>query len=195
MPGEGGMSRLEEAVIAIARFLEQHRVPYMVIGGVANTLLGIPRTTLDVDLTIWVSEGGLEDFVRKITAVFPSRSEDPLGFARETRVLPIRTQDGIHADIILGQLSYEEEAIRRAVPQTVQGMQVRVCSPEDLILHKIASERAKDREDVQGIIRLRRGQLDRKYLDPHVASLARELSRPDIQAWYEQCLREGESRQ
>lgn len=187
------MSRLEETVIAIARFLEQHRIPYMVIGGIANTLLGIPRTTLDVDLTVWVSEGELEAFVGEITKAFLSRSEDPLGFARETRVLPIQTPDGIRADIILGQLPYEQEAIRRAIPQTVQGTPVRVCSPEDLILHKVVSERAKDRDDVQGIIQQQKDRLDRKYLDPRVKSLAEAMSRPDIWSWYEQCLREAGS--
>ncbi len=187
------MSRLEQATIAVSRFLEQRRVPYMVIGGIANTLLGIPRTTLDVDLTVWVSEQERETFVSAITKVFPSRSENPLNFARETNVLPIQTTDGIPMDIIFGQLAYEEEAIRRAVVQAIQGVNIRVCSPEDLILHKVASERAKDRDDVQGIIQQQRDRLDRKYLDTRVALLAKGLSRPDIQAWYEQCLRETPS--
>ena len=42
------MSRLEQALVTVARFLEQHHVPYMVIGGIANVVWGRPRTTLDV---------------------------------------------------------------------------------------------------------------------------------------------------
>ncbi len=183
------MSRLEQAVISVARFLEQHQIPYMVIGGVANVVWGIPRATLDVDLTVWVPEEKIRGFVGEMVKVFPSRSGDPLAFVKESNVLPLETSNGIRIDMIFGQLPYEEEAIQRAVLQPIEGMQVRVCSPEDLILHKVISERVKDRDDVRGIIQQQKGRLDRKYLDPKVKSLAESMNCPDIWSWYEQCLK------
>ncbi len=185
------MSRLEQAVVTIARFLEENHVPYMVIGGVANALWGIARATLDVDVTVWVSETELEALIGKATQEFSSRTQDPIPFAKEFRVLPLETRDGMRVDMMFGQLPYERDAIQRALPQVIQGVEVRVCSPEDLILHKVVSERSKDREDVRGVILQQRGRLDRKYLDPKVKSLAGAMSRPDIWSWYEQCLREA----
>lgn len=188
------MSRLEAAVVAIAQFLAPRRVPYMVIGGVANALIGVPRATLDVDLTVWVADEQLEEFVRQVTQAFPARTANPVACIRELRVLPLETADGIRVDMIFGQLPYEEEAIRRAEIHTIHGVDVPVCSAEDLILYKLVSEREKDRNDVRGIIRQQCGHLDRRYLDPKVAELARGLDRPDIQTWYAQCFKEAERR-
>jgi len=185
------MSRLEHALVAVARFLEQRHVPYMVIGGVANAVWGIPRTTLDVDLTIWIAEDQMASLITSLVQAFPARTGDPIAFAKETRVLPLVTRDGVQIDVIVGQLPFEREAIQRAVPQDIHGVAVRVCRAEDLILHKLVSERPKDREDVRGIIQQQASRLDRAYLEPRVAELAQALDRPEIQAWYLQCLRDA----
>ena len=52
---------------------------------------------------------------------------------------------------------------------------------------------SKDHEDVRGIVQQHIEQLDRTYLDTRVAALAQALDRPEIQAWYERCLREARS--
>ena len=187
------MSRLEQALIEIAQFLAARKVSYMVIGGIANVVWGIPRTTLDVDITIWVAEDQLEEFTSAVTQQFVSRVEDPTAFVRATRVLPLATKDGTRIDLIFGQLPYEDEAIRQAVHQTVQGVEVRVCRPEDLIIHKLVSERPKDHEDVRGILRCQAKGLDRSYLNARVTELAHALDRPEIQSWYQQCLQEADA--
>lgn len=113
---------------------------------------------------------------------------DSLAFVRTTRVLPLETKEGVRVDLIFGQLPYEERAIRRAVVHEPAGLGIRVCTAEDLIVHKIISDRAQDREDIRGIIQRRGAQLDRAYLDPIVEGLARELARPDLLAFYRACL-------
>ena len=184
------MSRLEQALLAVTQWLTQHQVPHMVIGGIANVLWGVPRTTLDVDITIWVAEDRLESFTASITQAFAPRVTHPAAFVTDTRVLPLATPEGVSVDLIFGQLPYEQEAIQRAARQVIQGTEVFVCQPEDLILHKLVSERPRDLDDVKGIIQQQRGRLDCGYLDLKVAALARALDRPDIQAWYAQCLRD-----
>ena len=185
------MSRLEDALLAMAQFLERHHVPYMVVGGVANVVWGIPRTTLDVDITIQVAEEDVEKLIHSLAQVFRARISDPVSFVKQTRVLPLVTKDGVQVDLIFSQLPYEEEAIRRAALQRFQGTDIRVCQPEDLIIYKLVSERPKDREDVRGIIQQQAARLDRAYLDPKVIALARELERSEIALWYEQCWREA----
>ncbi|MBI4368412.1 MAG: hypothetical protein HY588_03365 [Candidatus Omnitrophica bacterium] len=41
------MSSLEQALIKITRILKAKKIPYMVIGGVANLFLGVPDRTRD----------------------------------------------------------------------------------------------------------------------------------------------------
>ncbi len=61
------MNLQEQAVVDIAKFLARLRVPYMIIGGIANAVWGLPRSTVDVDCTVWVEEEGVEDFVRQVS--------------------------------------------------------------------------------------------------------------------------------
>lgn len=53
-------------------------------------------------------------------------------------------------------------------------------SAEDLIIHKLASERPQDAVDVEGIIMRQGPRLDLPYLEPLVRQLATGLERPEI---------------
>ena len=57
---------------------------------------------------------------------------------------------------------------------------VQFCIPEDLILLKIVSDRSKDMEDVQGILKFQKDRLDYDYLEPRIAELAGLLEKPAI---------------
>src|SRR6266545_2094552 len=50
------MTLLDRAVHEISSVLESLHIPYMVIGGIANAIWGEPRATVDVDVTVSVSE-------------------------------------------------------------------------------------------------------------------------------------------
>jgi hypothetical protein len=182
------VKRLEEAVGEVGTFLESHRIPYMVIGGIANLVWGRPRTTGDVDVTVWVEEAATGDFVREVAAVFRVLVDDPASFVARTRVLPVETTPGVRAEFSFGLLPFEKEAIGRARPHRFGGRSVRVCTAEDLVLHKIASERPRDREDVRGILKERGKELDRRYLDLRVEQVARDLERPEILEFYRAAL-------
>lgn len=177
------MTGLNRALRAICGFLESQGYPHMVIGGIANLVWGVPRSTLDIDVTVWVPEREERGFIEEVTAAHASLVQAPGEFAARTRVLPLRVE-GFKVDLILGGLPYEESAIRRARVVDMGGFSVRVCAPEDLIVYKIISERPKDLEDVRGVIAS--CGLDRKYLDPIIEGLAQDLGRPEIQERYRQ---------
>jgi len=181
---------LADAAAEAAGLLSGAGVPYMIIGGVANLLWGEPRTTIDVDVSAWVEEDRIEPVVRRLCAGMNALSPDPLAFVRETRVLPLKTSAGVRVDVTFAVLPVEEEAIRRAVEREIGGRTVRVCTAEDLVLHKIISDRPRDIEDVCGIVRRMGGKLDRAYLDPKVAALAEAMERPEIAERWRTMLRE-----
>jgi hypothetical protein len=183
------MTPLENAVVAAARALESAGVPYMVIGGLANMIWGEPRTTLDVDITAWVAESDIPRVADRLRGSFRLLPPDPIAFIRETRVLPAETAEGTRVEFVFGQLPFEERAIRRAVARPISGTPVRFCTAEDLIAHKIISDRPRDRDDVQGIIRTQGPRIDRAYLDPLVRELSAALERPELWSYYEGCFR------
>ncbi len=180
------MNPLEEALGLLTDFLDREKIPYMVIGAVAGLAWGVRRATFDVDVTVWAPDPG--ETVRRLCAEFKSRVPEPEKFVAETRVLPI-TVSGTNADVVFGSLPYEEDAIRRAKRIRLGACRVRVCTPEDLIVHKIISERPQDLEDVRAIILARSRDLDYAYLDPLVKGLSLDLGRPAIWEHYADCLK------
>ncbi len=186
------MKGLESALVSVARFLDAQALPYMVIGGMANAIWGVPRATLDVDVTVWAPPGPPPDVLAAFDGPFQVRPAKPLEFVRDTRVLPVETLDGVRIDVIFGMLPFERDAISRAVTRTIQGSPVRFCTAEDLVLLKIMSERPRDLDDVRHVIREQIRDLDRDYLDPRVAELAVLLERPEIESGYVEMLRAAE---
>ena len=182
------MNRLEAALVDVVGFLDLRGVPHAAIGGFANLYWGRPRLTQDLDLKISLEEGQWEEFVTEAASRFELLPPKPLEMLRDLRVLPIATRAGVRVDLVVAGLPYEESAIRRAVPIDVAGTTVRLCTAEDLVLHKIISDRPRDRDDVEGIIVRQGPRLDRAYLDPLIEQLARGLERPDLADFYRACL-------
>jgi hypothetical protein len=178
------VARLAEAIGNLNAALRELNVPYMVIGGVANLVWGQPRTTQDVDVTAAVPDNRVDEVITELGRRFTLLPEQPAEFMRQTRVLPLAAPNGTRIDLIRAGLPYEEAAIRRATVQELGGFRMPVATAEDLILHKLASERPRDREDAAGVIRRQLTNLDRGYLDPLVQSLAETLERPEIWDWY-----------
>jgi hypothetical protein len=169
------MPDLQDALQALAEWLDREHVPYMVIGGFAATMWGEPRFTRDLDVTVLVADERLDSVVRQLCSDFTALVADPLRFVGETRVLPLMVVS-TPVDVIFAALPYEEQAIARARTIKLSRRDVQVCSPEDLILHKIVSPRPRDHDDVESIFRHRSADLDFAYLDPRVEELADALA-------------------
>lgn len=178
------MGQLEDALESVVAVLEQEGLPYMVIGGLANLVWGVARTTQDIDITVQVEPANLPDLVARLIRTLRPLPEEPLLFVRQTRVLPVVAANGIRADLIFAELPYQEQAIDRARLIRLGSIDVRICTPEDLIIHKIISDRPKDLADVKGVVLTQGPKLDRSYLDPLVLGLAADLERPEIQEFY-----------
>lgn len=156
----------------------------MVIGGLANAVWGSPRSTIDIDLTVVLAPGQVTALLESLGPAYRPRTADPESFATRTRVLPLRHSSGVQIDLIFALLPFEEEAVRRAVEVEIAGARVRFCTPEDLVLHKIVSDRDRDHQDVEEILRRRSATLDRDYLDPRIHELATLLEQPGIELRY-----------
>lgn len=184
------MNLLDRALVELAAVLDGEGVPYMVIGGYANLVWGSARLTRDLDLTIELEDSRLGALITILASKYTVLPPDPEKFCRETRVLPMATDQGVRVDLIVAGLPYEEQAIRRAVNVAVGGRSVRVCTAEDLIIHKLVSDRPRDREDVESVIRRQGPKLNRNYLDPIVQGLSVDLERPEIWSFYEGCVQQ-----
>jgi len=63
-------------------------------------------------------------------------------------------------------------------------LQVWICAPEDLIIQKAIAGRAKDWQDIEGILIEQRGRLDLAYLEDWLTQFAELLDQPEILTQY-----------
>ncbi len=185
------MNKLDGALKDVQEFLKKQGVPYMVIGGIGNLVWGEPRLTVDIDITVHISPVKERDFIREIESRFRILVENPDEFVKKTRVLPIEITQSVKGDFIFAGLDYEKKAIERAVEVEIsKNNRVRVCTAEDLIIHKALSEREKDWQDIEGILLRRGALLDKKYIDKWLHEFASALDKPGIQKRFKELWKE-----
>jgi hypothetical protein len=159
------MLPIYEAAWEMHLFLSRKKIPYVVIGGLAVQKWGQPRLTRDLDLTISVPIEKTEQFIETITQHFKARVSDLREFARQTRVLPIYASNGRNMDVSLALPGYEDLLMQRAQPFKLAPRRIiRVCSAEDLIIHKAVAGRPQDLADLQSVIYRNAGKLDLAYI-------------------------------
>ena len=169
-----------EALEQLKGFFESNGVRYMIIGGLANTVWGRPRLTYDADVKVVLGELSIGEFGRMAGWSFAFRRPDAIEFARQNYVLLIHVTNEVPADLIIGLLPYENQAIERAVPVDIEGVVMPVCTAEDLIVHKAISERERDWLDIEGILLRQRDALDQEYVEDWLLEFASGLGRPQI---------------
>lgn len=148
------LTHLLMALRDLVAWLQGKRVPGVIIGGVAASILGRPRVTHDVDALVLLDEEHWEDFLisgKKFR--FVPRLTDALAFARKSRVLLVRHKlSGIDVDITFGSLPFEKKAIRQMVWANVKGIRLPLPRPEDLIIMKAIAHRTRDLADIESIL-------------------------------------------
>ena len=159
---------MEKLLKSLSTFLSKEKIKYAAIGGFAVLVYGEPRMTVDLDINIILSRKMINEFLVKakkygILPLLPNTKK----LARETGVIPLRFKKGKEdwrVDVILAENLLEYRAIERAKLMKVAGVKLSVISPEDLIIHKIASTRPRDHEDLRGILLRQKGKLDINYI-------------------------------
>jgi hypothetical protein len=138
---------------ALQNLLLQFKDQGVIIGGVAASLLGTPRYTVDLDALILLSVEELPQLLEKAAALgIEPRITDPIAFARRNRVLLLRhTASGTDIDLSLGILPFEVEMVERSSMVEIGSLKLRLPTPEDLIIMKAIAHRPKDMEDIQAI--------------------------------------------
>ena len=149
------------ALTTIARLLADAKVAYVVIGAHAVNAWLEPRFTRDVDVTIDADPAAVARVrevlaTRGYTVVIEHGGDLPSGpdFVRFTSADRIVT-----LEIQTAKTAFQREAIARAVARD----DLRVATPEDLIVFKLIANRSKDRIDLEGLVAL--GGLDWTYVD------------------------------
>jgi predicted nucleotidyltransferase len=160
-------------------FLNERHIPYMLIGGLAVSIWGEPRVTLDADFKVSI-DMPLADFRRIVFEQYPERPMNIPAHKQSPQILHIWESPGVAVDLLVSIFDYERDAIKRAVEMEVMGILTRVCAAEDFIIHKVAANRIKDWLDIENILIRQRGKLDVVYIRNWLKQFSEALENPEI---------------
>ena len=155
--------QLENALREAIAFLNAQGYRYAVVGGIANQIWGEARFTYNVDLKVQVPAMDYPTVRAAIRSAFPEPAR------------PHAPPNPLIVAVKIGQV---------AVRCDLGRLQVWICAPEDLIIQKAIAGRAKDWQDIEGILIEQRGRLDLAYLEDWLTQFAELLDQPEILTQY-----------
>jgi hypothetical protein len=166
----------------LAAKLARAGVPHMVVGSFASSFHGIPRSSQDLDLVIDPEPASLRRFLDDLPpAEYYADADAALdALQRRGQFNVIDMATAWKADLIVRKARpFSVEEMRRRTEGDLLGARVFVASPEDTLISKL--EWAKQGggselqlRDASGIVQLRGGALDTRYIDHWVAELGLE---------------------
>ena len=171
--------------LRVAALLDRLGVPYAVVGSLASSLHGIPRSTHDADLLAALEERHVDPWMASLAEAWyvdEERVRQAIATGTSFNVIYLATM--FKVDIfVLGEdrLSASELERRQRVDLEIPGLaapkSLWVASAEDTVLHKLywyrlgGEQSSRQWRDAVGVLEVQREELDREYLERWAAEL------------------------
>ena len=159
---------LDEKVIAISDVLRHEAIPHGFGGAIALGYYGEPRSTIDIDIHIFVDAGRADPVLGLLKELgIVKRPKDELepqeAVHRDGQVR--LTWDGTLVDLFFVNHAFHEESAKRIreVPY-VGGHAIWILAVEDLVMFKLAFNRRRDWLDIEQVLFAMAGTFDLAYL-------------------------------
>lgn len=157
----------------------------MITGALAVSYYGLPRTTMDVDVVVKVTEENIQTFAAQLRKAGIQANEQNIheAFKSGYRIITLKDKNTpFSIDVILSDKNLEKK------PGTILGLPTFYQTPDSLILSKlrmikvtIPKERTlKDKDDVRAILRhteINMKALERRARIENTISILEELTR------------------
>jgi hypothetical protein len=167
----------------VSRRLEQSGIPYMVTGSFASSMLGMPRSTRDLDVVVAPEQ----DQTEALIAAFDPENWyiDPIlvreAVERKSMFNVIHLDSGWKVDVILRKdRPWSREEFSRRAPLLIGGVEIMFLRAEDSILSKLEWVRQggslRQIEDAGTVLDMQGDAIDFDYLD----RWAKELGLTDL---------------
>ncbi len=157
--------------IDLFKALNEHKVRYLLVGGLAMNLHGVPRMTMDVDLILAMDEDNLDRFIAcaemiglsPLAPVPLQALKDPdqrrewverkhlIAFALQNRQARIP----VMVDVLIAPPVDIEAAFSRAIIRDVGDVPLTIAAIDDMIRLKSGTGRAQDESDIEHLERIR----------------------------------------
>ncbi len=154
----------------VIKRLDRASIPYMLTGSMALNFYGHIRATNDIDIVIQIKPSDVESILNLFESDFyVTREAVQEAVDREGMFNVIDSESVFKVDFIVAKKDpYSRQQFERRRSVRVKANDIRVISPEDLILSKLDWSRESLSEmqenDIRNIIRISGETLDKDYL-------------------------------
>ena len=143
------MANQYDEFLQILQAMEQEGVEYVLVGGFAVILHGMPRHTIDIDLFVRLEHENIAKLRRALDGIYHDADIEKITYNEllEYPVIRYGSPVGTIIDIMTKQgevINYDDlqfEAIE------IEGQNIRVATPETLLKMKADSLRPSDQQD------------------------------------------------
>ncbi len=177
-----GIEPFLEPLESLQRLLSRFNERGVIIGGAAVSILGKARYTEDIDAMFLLSIKDIPQLLKEASEEgIEPRIDNAAEFARKSRVVLLKhVISNTNIDLSLGALPFEQEMVERSVIHQVDAaLQLRLPTPEDLIILKAIAHRPKDMEDIR-ILADKYQNLDVARIEKWVKQFAEVLEMPSL---------------
>jgi hypothetical protein len=166
----------------VARQLESRSREYALGGAIALGFWGVPRGTVDVDLTLFLPPDQPSECIWLLQEIGCEMSTAKAAESLREHGFCSVTLSGMRLDVFLPMIPFYQVALARRKHLNLDGQPIMVWDAESLTVFKMMFFRRKDLADVEQILRTQGDQLDRRWVREQLIAIYGERD-PRISEW------------
>lgn len=179
------MEELEilEGVRRLSPVLRESNIPHAFGGAIAYGLYGIPRSTNDWDVNIFLPESSAGQVFACLAPLGVEVPESAIKTVEKTGQVRL-DWGGKKLDLFFAYAPFHEEARKRTRDSAFDGVPIWVLAAEDIIVFKVIFDRPHDWRDIERIFHRMGDKVDLGYAVGWLATmLGEDDSRIDYLKW------------
>jgi len=167
------MRSIEEILKLVCGFLNEEKVEYVVVGGLAVLFYGVPRTTMDIDIIITMDMDETRRFVEFLNEndFFADEEDIKTAFEEKSHATIEDKTSMVRLDIKGVYSENDRITLERRSKVSLADFAFFVASPEDTIANKLLFGSEQDVKDAEGIYARQFDNLDMAYLEKRCKKL------------------------
>ena len=150
----------------ITGYLNNGDIPYMIVGGITLAYHGLPRTTEDIDILIFLERSKIKDFIKFLKANDFEVDEEDIesAFSEESHFTIFDDRSVFRIDVKGVYDDLDKDSFSRRKKIKFRNLRFYVNTAEDAIVAKLVFGSPRDLDDAKGIFERQKGNLDLNYL-------------------------------
>ncbi len=139
---------MEKELIKIIKTLNKHKIKYLLIGGFAAVLYGVPRSTFDIDIAISPDSKNIGDTITLLSGLGFSQIPEEESHIKQEHGIAL-TNGKVEVDLMFIEQPMFDIIYEYHTKLSYKGTIIKLPNIMDLVSIKESSLREKDRLDAQ----------------------------------------------